>query len=157
MAYPTCPALSADIETAAKRINQPLHSGKIYACVEGPRLGTRAESFFLRDAARADLVGMTNVPEVVLAREAQIAYATLCLVTDYDCWMDDPAQHVSVEKFFEVYAGALDKAKAVLAELLKAPFTDTPDDIRASLKAAILTPDEAITPQQKEWLDVLRA
>lgn len=157
MAYPACPALSADIEAAAKRINQSLHSGKTYACVEGPRLGTRAESFFLRDAARADLVGMTNVPEVFLAREAQMAYATLCLVTDYDCWMDDPSMHVSVDKFFEVYGGALEKAKSVLAELLKAPFTDTPEDIRTSLKTSILTPDNAISAAQKEWLDVLRA
>lgn len=157
MAYPACPSLSGDIEAAAKRINQPLHSGKTYACVEGPRLGTRAESFFLRDAVKADLVGMTNVPEVFLAREAQMAYATVCLVTDYDCWMDDPAQHVSVEKFFEVYGGALEKAKSVLAELLKEPFTDTPEDIRLALKTSILTPDDAINPQQKEWLDVLRA
>ena len=157
MAYPACPSLSADIEAAAKRINQPLHSGKIYACVEGPRLGTRAESFFLRDAVKADLVGMTNVPEVFLAREAQMAYATVCLVTDYDCWMDDPAQHVSVEKFFEVYGGALEKAKAVLTELVKSPFTDTPNDIRHALKTSILTPDSAIGPAQKEWMDVLRA
>lgn len=157
MAYPACPALSADIEAAAKRINQHLHTGKTYACVEGPRLGTQAESFFLRDAVKADLVGMTNVPEVFLAREAQMAYATVCLVTDYDCWMDDPAQHVSVEKFFEVYGGALEKAKAVLAELVKTPFTDTPDDIHHALKTSILTPDDAIGPEQKEWLDVLRS
>lgn len=156
MAYPACPALSGDIEAAAKRINQPLHSGQTYACVEGPRLGTRTESFFLRNAVKADLVGMTNVPEVFLAREAQMAYATLCLVTDYDCWMDDPAQHVSVEKFFAVYGGALEKAKAVLGELLKVPFTHTPEDIRGSLKTSILTPDHAINPKQKEWLDVLR-
>lgn len=157
MANPVCPALSADIEAAAKRINQSLHTNKTYACVEGPRLGTQAESFFLRDAVKADLVGMTNVPEAFLAREAQMAYATLCLITDYDCWMDDPTQHVSVEKFFEVYGGALQKAKAVLAELLKSPFTDTPDDIRTSLKTSILTPDDAISPDQREWLDVLRA
>lgn len=157
MANPACPALSADIEDAAKRINQSLHTGKAYACVEGPRLGTRAESFFLRDAVKADLVGMTNVPEVFLAREAQMAYCTLCLVTDYDCWMDDPAQHVSVEKFFEVYGGALEKAKALLGELLKAPFTDTPADIRESLKTSILTPDNAISAEQAVWLNVLRA
>jgi 5'-methylthioadenosine phosphorylase len=156
-AYPACPALSADIEAAAKRINQDIHTGKTYACVEGPRLGTRAESFFLRDAARCDLVGMTNVPEVFLAREAQLAYCTVCLITDYDCWMDDPAQHVSVEKFFEVYGGAVEKAKALLGELLKMPFTKTPDDIRSSLKASILTTDAAISAKQKEWLDVLRA
>lgn len=156
-ASPACPALSADIESAAKRLDQPLHTGKTYACVEGPRLGTRAESFFLRDAVKADLVGMTNVPEAFLAREAQMAYCTICVVTDYDCWMDDPAQHVSVEKFFEVYGAAVEKAKAVLAELLKAPLTDTPDSIRSALKMAVLTLDSALNAEQREWLDVLRA
>ncbi len=156
-AYPACPSLSADIEAAAKRISQPLHTGKTYACVEGPRLGTRAESFFLRDAVRADLVGMTNVPEAFLAREAQMAYCTVCVITDYDCWMDDPAQHVSVEKFLEVYGGAVEKAKALLGELLKAPFTDTPENIRSSLKTSILTPDKNMHAEQREWLDVLRS
>ncbi len=156
-AYPACPALSTDIAAAAVRLGQALHTDKSYGCVEGPRLGTRAESFFLRDGARCDLVGMTNVPEVFLAREAQMAYCTVCLVTDYDCWMDDPAQHVSVEKFFAVYGGALEKAKALLGELLKAPLTETPDDIRCALRSAILTPDDALNAGQKEWLNVLRA
>ena len=80
---------------AAKRLDITLHTGLTYACVEGPRLGTRAESHFMRSAG-CHLVGMTNVPEVFLAREAQICYATVGIVTDYDCWMDDPAQHVSV-------------------------------------------------------------
>lgn len=155
-AYPVCPSLSADISAAAKRIDQSLHTDKAYGCVEGPRLGTQSESFFLRDQAQCDLVGMTNVPEVFLAREAQLAYCTICVVTDYDCWMDDPEQHVSVEKFFEVYGGALEKAKNILAELLKSPFTDTPDEIRNSLQMAILTPDEALSDEQKNWLNVLR-
>ncbi|MFK7839105.1 MAG: MTAP family purine nucleoside phosphorylase [Bdellovibrionales bacterium] len=156
-AHPTCPALTKDIIAAAKRIEQPLHTQNTYACVEGPRLGTQAESFFLRDCVKADLVGMTNIPEAFLAREAQMAYCTLCLVTDYDCWMEDPDMHVSVEKFFETYGGALEKAKTVLAELLKHPLSETPNDIRSSLKAAILTPDGAIDEKQKEWLDILRA
>ena len=156
-AYPACPALSADIKSAADRINQVLHTDNAYACVEGPRLGTRAESFFLRDHAKCDLVGMTNVPEVFLAREAQLAYTTICLVTDYDCWMDDPSMHVSVDKFFETYRGAVEKAKSVLVELLKEPFTDTPEDIRHGLKNAILTSEDAMSAEQKEWLGVLRA
>jgi len=156
-AYPVCMALSDDIVLAAARLNQDLHVDKTYACVEGPRLGTRAESFFLRDSAKCDLVGMTNVPEAFLAREAQMAYATVCLVTDYDCWMDDPAQHVSVEKFFEVYGGAMEKAKALLGELLKEPFSETPDDVRESLKMSILTPDEALSAEQTEWMGILRA
>ena len=156
-AYPTCPALGADIVDAAVRINAPVHVDKTYACVEGPRLGTRAESFFLRDSAQCDLVGMTNVPEVFLAREAQLAYCTLCLVTDYDCWMDDPAEHVSVDKFFATYQGTLTKAQAVLAELLQQPLRPTPDEVRQSLAGAVLTPDTALTDAQRSWLDVLRA
>ena len=112
-----CAALRGTIEASATSRDVPITNGVTYACVEGPRLGTRAESFFLRDAVKADLVGMTNVPEAFLAREAQMAYCTVCLITDYDCWMDDPAQHVSVEKFFEVYGGAIEKAKTLLGEL----------------------------------------
>lgn len=156
-ANPACPALSQDIKVAAKRLQQTLHTDKTYACVEGPRLGTKAESFFLRDAVKADLVGMTNVPEVFLAREAQMAYCTICLITDFDCWMEDPAQHVSVAKFFETYTGSMEKAKALLGELLKAPFTKTPDDIRSSLQTSMMTPDSAISQEQKHWLDILRA
>lgn len=156
-AYPVCPSLSADIQAAAKRINQEIHHDKAYGCVEGPRLGTQLESFFLRDHAKCDLVGMTNVPEAFLAREAQMAYCTICLVTDYDCWMEDPDQHVSVEKFFEVYGGALEKTKSLLAELLKTPFTDSPESIRNALQMSILTPDEALSTEQIEWLNILRA
>ena len=156
-AYPVCPVLSADIQSAAARIGQALHIDKTYACVEGPRLGTRAESFFLRDSAKCDLVGMTNVPEVFLAREAQMAYCTICLVTDFDCWMDDPAQHVSVEKFFATYQGAMTNAKAILPELLRVPFTHTPMEVREALAGSVLTADEALTDSQKQWLAVLRA
>jgi len=155
-AYPTCPALSADVSDAAARIKQPLHTAKTYACVEGPRLGTRAESFFLRDSARCDLVGMTNVPEVFLAREAQMAYCTLCLVTDYDCWMDDPQEHVSVDKFFATYQDTLTKAQAVLTELLKAPFRPTPDEVRHALSGAVLTVEDTLSKAQSDWLKVLR-
>lgn len=156
-ANPVCPMLSQDVIDAAKRIGQPLHTNKTYACVEGARLGTRAESFFLRDAAKCDIVGMTNVPEVFLAREAQMAYATICVVTDYDCWMDDPDQHVSVEKFREIYARALEGAKSVIAEMLKKPLSDTPREISHALKTSVLTPDENFSSAQKEWMKVLRA
>ena len=155
-ALPACSALSKDIAEAAIRLNHPLHTNKTYGCVEGPRLGTRAESYFLRDSARCDLVGMTNVPEVFLAREAQMAYCTVCVITDYDCWMDDPTQHVSVEKFLEIYSAGVDKAKALLAELLKMPFTDTPGDVRQALKSAVLTPDGLLEAEQRDWLRVLR-
>lgn len=156
-AYPTCPAFGADITDAAARIDETLHVNKTYACVEGPRLGTRAESFFLRDSAHSDLVGMTNVPEVFLAREAQLAYCTLCLVTDYDCWMDDPSQHVSVDLFLATFQKATEKAKKVIAEMLQQPNSETPADIRHALAGAVMTPDDALSEEQLAWLTVLRA
>ncbi len=154
-ANPVCAALNADIAKAAAAIDQPLHQHKTYACVEGPRLGTRAESLFLRDAANCDLVGMTNLPEAFLAREAQIAYSSLCLITDYDCWMDDPARHVSVEAFFQVYGATLQRAIAVLQPLLSEPFTKTPASIREALNSAMLTPAEQLNDAQRQWFEVL--
>ena len=67
---------------------------------------------------------MTNVPEAFLAREAQLAYCTICLVTDYDCWMDDPARHVNVDAFMATYQEAIEKATAIVAELLQQPLID---------------------------------
>ena len=156
-ANPACPSLTTDIVRAAARCGEWLHEGKTYGCVEGPRLGTRVESFFLRDAAKCDLVGMTNVPEAFLAREAQLAYCTICLVTDYDCWMDDPAQHVSVDAFMATYQGAIEKATTIVAELLQQPLIETPQDIRQALAGSVLTPDAALSAEAVEWLSVLRA
>ena len=119
-----------------------LHRDLTYACVEGPRLGTQAESHFLRQAG-CHLVGMTNVPEAFLAREAQMAYATVGIVTDYDCWLDDPAQHVSVAAIFERYGRALAEARRLLDALLAAPLPEPEPEIRHALADAMLTPDSA--------------
>ena len=154
-AKPVCGALNSDIQRAAAAVGEPIHIHNSYACVEGPRLGTRAESFFLRDAAKCDLVGMTNLPEAFLAREAQIAYSSVCLITDYDCWMDDPSQHVSVDKFFEVYSGTLARAIRVLKPLMTNPLTETPSPIRQALKSVLLTPREQLSAAQQQWLEVL--
>jgi 5'-methylthioadenosine phosphorylase len=132
-----------------------LHREVTYACVEGPRLGTRAESLFMRQVG-CQLVGMTNVPEVFLAREAQICYATVCIATDYDCWMDDPAMHVSVGAILSTYRASLDRARALLDALLAGPLPDEEPEIRNALQFSMLTPDDALTAAQREWLAVLR-
>lgn len=154
-ARPVSAALVAAVHAAGERIGVPVRRGLTYACVEGPRLGTQAESHFLRQAG-CHLVGMTNVPEVFLAREAQIAYATVGLVTDYDCWLDDPAQHVSVAAIFERYGQTLATARRVLDELLRAPLPAPEDDIRTALASALLTPPAALDAAQREWLGVLQ-
>jgi 5'-methylthioadenosine phosphorylase len=132
-----------------------LHRDLTYACVEGPRLGTRAESLFLRQIG-CQLVGMTNVPEVFLAREAQICYATVCIATDYDCWMDDPSQHVSVSAILETYQASLGRARALLDALLAGPLPEEEPEIRNALQFSMLTPDAALGDAQREWLAVLR-
>lgn len=156
-AEPTCPVLAQDVLKAAEEINLSLHSDKIYACVEGPRLGTKAESNFLRHAVKADVVGMTNVPEAFLAREAQMGYVTLAIATDYDCWREDPDEHVSVEAVFAVYNENIGKIKTLVLKLLENGVSDTPDTIRTALKGAVMTPDERLTESQKNWLSVLRS
>ena len=132
-----------------------LHRDVTYGCVEGPRLGTRAESLFLRSAG-CHLVGMTNVPEVFLAREAQMGYATLGIVTDYDCWMDDPSQHVSMNALLERYRQTMESARALLETMLSGPLPEPEHDIREALAHAVMTPDSQLTSAQREWLGVLR-
>ncbi len=155
-AAPTCPVLAGDVLKAADALNIKLHSDKIYACVEGPRLGTKAESNFLRHAVKADVVGMTNVPEAFLAREAQIGYVTLAIATDYDCWREDPDEHVSVEAVFEVYYENIGKIKKIVLKILENGISATPANIRTALKGAVMTPDERLSGAQKEWLNILR-
>ncbi len=160
-AEPTCPRLTKALNDAGKKTGIQVHTNVTYGCVDGPRLGTRAESFFLRDSASCDLVGMTNVPEVFLAREAQICYCTIAVVTDYDCWLDDPEQHVSVAQVIARYGESLEKAKRLLGAFLEHTLV-TPEDklsdcaCRKSLEAAILTPENALSDEKQNLLALLR-
>jgi 5'-methylthioadenosine phosphorylase len=154
-ALPVSANLVSWVAARAKGLDLTLHTGLTYACVEGPRLGTRAESHFLRGAG-CHLVGMTNVPEVFLAREAQICYATVGIVTDYDCWMDDPAKHVSVGAIFELYGKSLIKARQLLDALLATPLPPEEPEIRGALQGALMTPESTLAPPQRDWLAVLQ-
>jgi 5'-methylthioadenosine phosphorylase len=154
-ANPVSTALVDAVAASAQSLGIKLHRGLTYACVEGPRLGTRAESHFLRQAG-CHLVGMTNVPEVFLAREAQLAYATVGIVTDYDCWMEDPARHVSVAGIFELYGRSLIKARSLLDHVLAQPLPQPEAEIRTALQSAMLTPEESLTPEQRGWMAVLK-
>lgn len=169
-AEPTCSCLTAELVDAGAEIGQEIQTGKTYGCVDGPRLGTRAESFFLRGAAGCDLVGMTNVPEVFLAREAQLCYSTLCIATDYDCWLDDPDQHVSVEQVIARYGASLERAKTVLHQLIRRrsqsgspntiPSETAPSDAscqcRSALKGAVLTSPDHLSDDKRALLELLQ-
>jgi len=155
-AHPVSASLVQAVRSAGEAVGVPVQHGLTYACVEGPRLGTQAESHLLRQLG-CHLVGMTNVPEVFLAREAQLGYATVGLVTDYDCWLEDPSLHVSVGAVFERYGQTLALARRVLDQLLLGEVPAPEADARQALQSAVLTPDAALTPAQQEWLSVLRA
>ncbi len=155
-AEPTCPQLARGIEASARGIGSQIHVGKTYACVEGPRLGTRAESHFLR-ASGCQLVGMTNVPEVFLAREAQLCYCTIAIATDYDCWLDDPAQHVSVDKVMELYGKNLQRVQRMIRALVSRMAAASPEcGCRKSLQYAVLSREHGLPPRARELLAFLR-
>src|SRR4030081_3002507 len=113
-AQPACRATAALITRVAHSLGTSVHEDKTYACVEGQRPGSRAESFFLRGAG-ADLVGMTNVPEAFLALEAQLGYCTISLAPDYDCGLDDSPQHVSAEQVIGLFHSNLGRVQQLIA------------------------------------------
>jgi 5'-methylthioadenosine phosphorylase len=153
-AHPTCAHTARLIARVAESIGQPIHLDKTYACVEGPRLGTRAESFWLRGAG-ADLVGMTNVPEAFLALEAQVGYCVITVATDYDCWLDDAAQHVSAEQVIGQFKESLGRVQNVIARVVAEYAEDESRPCRQALKSALVTPREQMTAEQRKVLDFL--
>ena len=158
-AEPTCRHLTLQLQQAGNELDVTIHTGKTYGCVDGPRLGTRAESFFLRGAAGCDLVGMTNVPEVFLAREAQICYATLCIATDYDCWLDDPDQHVSVVQVIARYGASLERAKTVLHQLIRDDeqrLEQSTCGCRQSLDFAVMSDPTHLNDDKRALLELLK-
>jgi 5'-methylthioadenosine phosphorylase len=153
-AQPVCSATTGLIVRVARSLGTKVHENKTYACIEGPRLGTRAESFFLRGAG-ADLVGMTNVPEAFLAAEAQLGYCTISLATDYDCWLDDASQHVSAEQVIALFHKNLGKVQQLLAGAVAEYVEDESRACRRALRTAIVTPREQLTDEQRGIVDFL--
>jgi len=153
-ARPVCAGTAALIARVARSLGSSVHEGRTYACVEGPRLGTRAESLFLR-AAGADVVGMTNVPEVFLALEAQLGYCGIALATDYDSWLEDPAQHVSAAQIVGLFRDNLERLQALLAAVAAEYSEDESRPCRHSLQGALVTPLERLSAEQRALLDFL--
>jgi len=153
-ARPTCEVTAQLIARAAADLGLTLHRNRAYACIEGPRFGTRAESFFLRDAG-AGVVGMTNVPEAFLACEAQLGYCTIAIVTDYDCWMDDPREHVTTEQALQLFRANLAKVQSLIAKVVESYREDESRPARRRLSGALITPREQLTPEQRVIADFL--
>jgi 5'-methylthioadenosine phosphorylase len=153
-ANPTCSATAAGVARAARALELTLHENKAHAVIEGPRFGTRAESLFLRNSG-ADLVGMTNVPEVFLAAEAQLGYCTIGVATDYDSWLDDPQHHVSAVEVAKLFRGNLERVQQLLANVVVENQEDESRPCRNTLQGAIMTPRERMTADQRSLVSFL--
>lgn len=153
MAEPVCPDLAAALQAAAVETGATVHRGGTYLCIEGPQFSTKAESRIYRGWG-VDVIGMTNVPEVKLAREAELCYATLALVTDYDVWHETEAE-VTVEAVIANLLKNVATAKNVLRRViprLEGPRTCACPEL---LRNAVITSPAAFPPSARRRLDLL--
>jgi len=156
MARPVCHRLSDAVESAARALEIPTARGGTYLAMEGPQFSSRAESELYRGWG-CDVIGMTNMPEAKLAREAEICYAAVAMVTDYDCWRDDHGA-VEVGDIIEVLHNNADRGRsvvtAVAAESGKRSFP-CPDGCDRALDGAVITALESRDPEVAGRLDAV--
>jgi len=154
MAHPVCERLARMAAEAALAAGARMVQGGTYVCIEGPQFSTLAESNLYR-AWGCDVIGMTNMPEAKLAREAELPYASVAMVTDYDCWHEEVAA-VEVTDILRVLSENAHKAQALvrnLAGMLKGPREPSPID--TCLDTAIITPPAARDPDLVTKLDAV--
>ncbi len=156
MADPVCPALAEALSGGCRRAGVAHRRGGTYLCIDGPQFSSRAESHLYRQWG-ADVIGMTNLPEAKLAREAELPYATLAMVTDYDCWREGVA-HVEVSSVLDIMRSNTAKAREALREVCKIlgpTRTMSPLGIERTLDFALITPPEARDPALLVRLDAV--
>ena len=138
LAHPVCNELGDILEESCKSVGVTTHRGGTYLCMEGPAFSTKAESNVYRQWGM-DVIGMTNLQEAKLAREAEIAYATLALVTDYDCW-HEAHDNVTVDMVIEYLNKNVRNAQLILKDAVKrVDSKQTPNQYADAIKSAIFT------------------
>ena len=156
VAHPVCPRLGDALEAAARQIDLPFTRGGTYLVMEGPQFSTKAESQMYRQWG-CDVIGMTNMPEAKLAREAELCYATMAMVTDFDCWHPDH-DAVTVEQVVKVLFSNADRARALVqavVPMLGAPRGPCPAGCDRALDHALITAPEKRDPDMLAKLDVV--
>mgnify|MGYP003996504733 FL=1 len=153
LADPICGATADALFNAAEKAEAIVHKGGVYICIEGPQFSTRAESNVYRQWG-VDVIGMTNVTEAKLAREAGLCYSTLALVTDFDCWHIEE-EPVTLEAVLEIMHQNVERAQKVINELV--PLMDKIDSCGCAdaAKQAIVTDPKKIPEKLKEDLSIL--
>jgi 5'-methylthioadenosine phosphorylase len=154
-AHPVCTRLGGIVADAGQRAGATVHRGGTYVCMEGPQFSTVAESNFYR-ASGFDIIGMTNLQEAKLAREAEICYATIALVTDYDCWHPDH-DSVTVEMIVANLLQNAQTAQQIIANAVERLPIERTCECGRALATAIITRPEAIPAATRERLRPLIA
>ncbi len=156
MGHPVCSRLGDALEGVIKSLDIPYQRGGSYLCMEGPQFSTKAESELYRSWG-CDVIGMTNMPEAKLAREAEICYATVAMVTDFDCWHPDH-DHVTVDAIIKVLLDNADKGRSLVREVtpkLAGRDVSCSDGCHTALETAIITAPDARDPAMIEKLDAV--
>jgi 5'-methylthioadenosine phosphorylase len=148
-ADPVCPELTRALAGAARDLPVRLHRGGVYLCIEGPQFSTRAESHLYRSWG-ASIIGMTNVQEARLAREAELCYATLALVTDYDCWRE--GESVEVAAILATLARNAENATTLIGACIRSLPVRRGCACGVALRDAILTPLDRVPAATRDRL-----
>jgi 5'-methylthioadenosine phosphorylase len=157
VAHPTCPRLGDAVEAAARAEGITVHRGGTYLCMEGPQFSTLAESRLYREQWGCDVIGMTNMPEAKLAREAELCYASVAMVTDYDSWHPDHGE-VEIADIIRTMTANSTKGKAMVARLPGLLGTDRapcPHGCDRALEHAVLTAPEKRDPAMVAKLGIV--
>lgn len=152
-ADPVCHVVAATLDAAAASLDATVHMGGTYLCIEGPQFSTRAESNIYRQWG-VDIIGMTNLPEARLAREAELCYATLALVTDYDCWHDS-ADDVDIGSVLAILQRNVTLAQAIIRGAVPHLQGERTCPCSQALAHAIITAPERIPEAAKTRLGLL--
>lgn len=153
LADPICDELHEVVLESSQQAGATVHPGGTYICIEGPQFSTRAESFLYRSWG-VDVIGMTNVTEAKLAREAGLCYATIALATDYDCWHREE-EAVTLEAVLEIMHNNVELAQTILKEIVKKPVLKRSCSCGEAATNAIVT-DKALIPDAlKKDLEIL--
>ena len=152
-ADPMCADLSDILYASAKEVGAVVHKGGTYVCMEGPAFSTRAESRIYRSFG-VDVIGMTNIPESKLAREAGICYGTVALSTDYDCWHEEE-DDVSVEAVVAIMHKNVETARRIIKTAVDKIGAERTCGCKDASKHAILTAPDAVNPETRKKLAVI--
>ncbi len=152
---PVCGALSKELYETGRALGIPMHLGGTYINMEGPQFSTKAESEMYRSWGM-DIIAMSNMAEAKLAREAEICFATLACVTDYDCWyLGESVESVSVDLIIQNLKKNIDNAKKIVKVVLKGIKADKACACHSALKDAIMTDPKVMPPATKKKLKLI--